>query len=182
VKHARMPKMVWVLTCVAVSIFFLWQVPWGRSEGPTDIVFSVKVFHDSARTTGDGIVSITGTLTGDGVGYKNNAVLIACFKDSRACLTYSVQQIGPNQIGRLDIPISYPIVKWASDEIVATGSADLASCRKVTISVVRKSETAVWVEEPINQARAACIDADTKLYKWTIEDPPFWKAMRERRK
>jgi hypothetical protein len=174
--------MVRVLACVAVSTVFLWQAPWGRSEERTDIVFSTKVFYDSARTTGDGIVSITGTLTGDGVGYKNNAVLIACFKDRRECLTFSVQQIGPNQIGRLEIPLPYPVVKWAPDEIVATGSGDLAGCRKVTISVVRKSETAVWVEEPINQARAACKDADTKLYKWTIEDPPIWKAMRERRK
>jgi hypothetical protein len=179
-KQRGNPSSFSLLVFVAISIPIPLASSLGKAEERTDVIFSVKVFYDSARTTGDGIVSITGTLTGDGVGHKNNAVLIACYKDVRECLTYSVQQIGPNMIGRLEIPAAYPVVKWAADEIVATGS-DLASCRKVTISVVRKTETAVWVEEPINQARAACIDADTKLYKWTIEDPPFWKALRARK-
>jgi hypothetical protein len=41
----------------------------------------------------------------------------------------------------------------------------------------RKSETAVWVTEPINQSRAQCKNSNTKILKWSIEDSPAWKAM-----
>jgi hypothetical protein len=70
-------------------------------------------------------------------------------------------------------------IKWDAYEVIATGSGDFVDCREVTINLERKTQTAVWVEEPINQSRAACKDADTKIYKWTIEDPPFWKALRK---
>jgi hypothetical protein len=85
-------------------------------------------------------------------------------------------------VGRLDSPESYPVTKWDAHEIVATGSADSMNCRKVTISIVRKSETAVWVEEPINQSSAACKDAETRVLKWTIEDSPGWKALQTTKK
>jgi len=86
------------------------------------------------------------------------------------CLTYMVEQIGPNQVGRLDAPTIHPVTKWDAYEIVAVDDVDLMHCRRVTISIVRKSETAVWVEEPINQSRAECKDAETKILKGTIED------------
>jgi hypothetical protein len=157
----------WLLAIGATSV--LWPRPSQPrpATGVEDIVFSVKVFYDSARSTGDGIVSIIGTLSGEGLAHKNNAVLVACYKDRRECLTFSVDQIGPNQVSRLEIPLPYQVVKWATDEVVAT-SGDAFDCRKVTISLVRKSGTAVWVEEPINQVRASCKDADMRLYKWTI--------------
>ena len=141
------------------------------------IVFAPKAFFDSAQTgPGEGSVYISGTLSGDGVNYKNNTVAITCYKDRMECLTYSVAQIGPNQVGRLDSPASYPVSKWDSYEIVATEPELPMNCRKVTISIVRKSATAVWVEEPINQSSAACKDAETRVLKWTIEDSPGWKA------
>jgi hypothetical protein len=141
------------------------------------IVFAPKAFFDSAQTTGEGYVYAAGTLTGDGVRHKNNTVAVTCYKDRMECLTYSVEEIGSNQVGRLDAPASYPVTKWDAFEIVATGSADSVDCRKVTISIVRRSETIVWVEEAINQSRAACKDADTRVLKWTMEDSPGWKAI-----
>lgn len=148
-----------------------------RHESEQQIVFASKAFADSAQTGGEGYVYLAGTLTGEGIPYKNNTVAVTCDKDRMECLTYSVEQIGPNQLGRLAAPTSYPVTKWNAYEIVATGAGDAVDCRKVTISIVRKSETAVWVEEPINQSHAACKDADTRLLKWTIEDPPGWKAL-----
>jgi hypothetical protein len=148
----------------------------GCTRHEEQLVFAPKAFYDSAQTTGDGQVYIAGTLTGDGVSYKNNTVAVTCYKDRMECLTYSVEEIGPNQVGRLDSPATYPVTKWGPYEIVATDSGDALNCRKVTISIVRKSETVVWVEEPVNQSRAACKNTDTRLLKWTIEDPPAWKA------
>ena len=149
-----------------------------KKELEQQIVFAPKAFYDSSQTTGEGYMYVAGTLTGDGVAHKNNTVAVTCYKDRMECLTYSVEQIGPNQVGRLDAPTSYPVTKWDAYEIVATAAGDAGvDCRKVTISIVRKSETVVWIEEPINQSRAACKDADTRLLKSTIEDPPGWKAL-----
>ena len=134
------------------------------------IVFAAKAYYDSGE-----YLYIAGTLTGEGVYYKNNTLAVTCYKERMECLTYTVEQIGPNQVGRLDSPTSYPVTKWDEYEIVATGNADAVGCRKDTISIVRKSETAVWVQEPINQSQAACIKADTRVLKWTIENSPKWK-------
>jgi|SRR5215469_6167576 len=60
---------------------------WGDADD--DIVFAAKNFVDLPYY---GSVAISGTLTGDGVGYKNNTISIY--------IAY-VEQIGPNQIGRL---------------------------------------------------------------------------------
>lgn len=146
-------------------------------EPEQQIIFDHKVFYDSGGATNSGIVYIAGTLTGDDLGYKNNTTAITCYADRMECLTYSVEQIGPNQIGRLDMPLSYPVTKWNSDVVIASGQGDLVNCNKVTISIVRKSETAVWVTEPINQSQAQCKNSNTKIQKWSIEDSPAWKAM-----
>lgn len=165
-----MKTHVWA---VAVIIVTLSCSP--QREREQQIVFDRKAFFDSAQATGDGYVYVAGTLTGEGVPYKNNTTAIVCYKDRMECISYEVKQIGPNQIGRLDSPLAYPITKWDSQEIVAVGPGDAANCRKVTINIVRNTELVTWVEEPINQASAACRNADTRLLKWTIEDSPFWR-------
>lgn len=143
-------------------------------DAEQQIVFAPKAFFDGGQS---GYVYIAGTLTGAGIGYENNTTVIVCYADRKECLTYSVQQIGRNQVGRLDAPIIYPVIKWDDHEVVATETGDVAACNKVTISIERKSETALWVTEPINQSRAQCKNANTKILKWTIEDSPAWKAM-----
>lgn len=140
-----------------------------------NINFGPKAFFDNAKKDADyGIVYIAGTLTGDDIYYKNNSVVVACYKDRMECLTYSIEQIGPNHIGRLDAPTFYPVTKWDDYEVVATESADVLGCSKVTISIVRKSQTGLWVTEPVNQSQAQCKNANTKILKWTIEDSPEW--------
>jgi len=83
----------------------------------------------------------------------------------------------PNQIGRVESPASYPVIKWTDNEVIAADEPSVLHCRKLTISLVRDSELALWVEEPINQAIATCKDADMRTLKWTIEDPPFWRSL-----
>jgi hypothetical protein len=176
----------WFIAFVAVTILFLLQRPWVRqSHISTDIIFGAKAFSDSAKSNfnylGYDIVSVTGTLTGDGIAYKNNSYSVTCYEDRRECLVYSVDEIGDNQVGYLEIPTFYPIMKWTPDEIVASEHVVplVPRCTKITISLERKTEEAVWVEEPINQAIAACKNADTQIRKFTIESPPFWKTMRK---
>ena len=188
-KRPGIVSTIWFIAFVAVSILlfrhFLWTSAerldrWSTSSGSEDMIFGIKVYYDSAETAiGDGFVTIKGTLAGDGVGYKNNSINVACYKDRGECLVSSIEQISSNQLNSLNGPSIYPITKWDAHEVIATGSADAVDCRRVTINLERETQTAVWVEEPINQSRAACKDADTKIYKWTIEDPPFWKSLRK---
>jgi len=142
-----------------------------------DSAFDRKVFYDSneSGTGTDEIVTISGTLSGKGIGYKNNTTNISCYKDTFECLVTAVQQIGVNQIGRLQSPEEYKVIKWDSFEVVAVDEPDSLACNKVTISIGRRSKTALRVQEPTNQASVRCKDSDTKIYKWTIEDSLFWQ-------
>ena len=174
---------VWFVAFVAVSILLsillFRQSPWiwTMFSDKQDIIFAAKAFYDSAKTKSDGFVYIGGTLAGEGIANKNNTVMIACYNERKECLFSSVDQVGPNQVCRLGAPDRYPIKTWNPDEIIATGPY-ASDCRKITINLDRRTESVVWVEEPINQARAACKTADSKTYRWSIEDPPFWKALR----
>jgi hypothetical protein len=84
--------IVRVLACVALSMAFF--QPDAGAAPDDDILFAPKAFFDD----GDISVEISGTLTGDDLPYKNNTVVVACYKDRRECLTYSIEQIARNQI------------------------------------------------------------------------------------
>jgi hypothetical protein len=178
-KRGFLFSIIWFLGFVVVSIILLRSL-WTTSDEPSDVIFDTKVFYDTGQTgVGDGVVSISGTLTGEGVGNENNTATVTCYQVRMECLTYSIAQIGPNQLGGLSVPSIFPVTKWNNDEIVAVESGDTVACRKATISIDRKTETAAWVEGPINQTHPACKGTHTKIYKWTIEDPPFWKRSKK---
>jgi hypothetical protein len=111
-----------------------------------------------------------------GTGDRNQSV--RAYKDRHECVTYSIEQIGPNQMGRLMGPIIYPITTWNALQVIATEDATVVDCRKTTILLERKSQSGLWVEEPINQARPICKNSTAKVYKWAIEDPPAWNVKR----
>jgi hypothetical protein len=174
----KRPNSTTVCIIVLAGLFaaLLWRILWPPQppRWADHIAFGGKFFYNIS----DGYVEVTGALAGQGIGYPDNATTISCYKERRECLVVGVEQIGPSQIGRLDSPTSYPIVKWNDYEIIATNGDDNPNeCRKVTISLDRKGETALWVQEPINQANIFCKNVDTKVYKWTIDDPPFWKEL-----
>jgi hypothetical protein len=52
---------------------------------------------------------------------------------------------------------------------VASEEASTFGCSKVTITITRKTETALWVEEAINQTTPQCMNSDGKIRKYTIE-------------
>jgi hypothetical protein len=150
-----------------------------RKPAPDDdIMFAKKVFFDSKQTAlGDGYVGISGTLTGKNLGYPNNTYAVTCTKEWKGCFVSYVQQIGPNQIGRMESPFGYPIVKWDDYEVIAQEEPNLFGCLRVTITIDRKTEALLWVEEPINQTKPSCKNVDSTLRKYSIEDSPGWKRL-----
>jgi hypothetical protein len=145
-----------------------------------DILFSRKEFVWGQSVPGQETVLVAGTLSGEGVGFRNNSVLLYCEQVTMDCWIIDIAQVGPNQVGPM-IMRSYQVTQWDTERVVAnSANLVLPRCRRETISIVKASETVVWVQEPINQSDADCLRADTGLYKWTIEDPPQWKAILER--
>ena len=140
------------------------------------IVFPYKVFYN-----GDAVVTIAGTLTGPHLANLNNTYNITCYRDQKECVVSSIDQIGHNQIGTMYAPLTYPIIKWSTDEIVAKDQTDplpeLTGCLRTTITIERQQKSALWVEEPINQTDPFCKNADTNVNKYTIEDSPGWKRI-----
>ena len=142
-----------------------------------EIVFAEKVFSDSRQAQQDSWVAISGTLTGDGLAYPNNTYTIGCFRDLNECRVASIQQIGANQLGRMEIPLAFPIVKWETHEVVARDEPSETQCSRATITIERDQGTLLWVEEPVNQTQPFCKYASTKIAKYTIEDSPGWKRI-----
>jgi hypothetical protein len=134
-----------------------------------EIAMTSKIFSDAGS-----VLSAEGTITGEGVGYPNNSVTIRCFRDEQRCEVGSVQQIGPNQVGSVDL-VDYPVTKWDDYEIVARDEPSGIGCSETTINIERKREAVEWVQAPVNLTKSACAKADTKLYRWTLETSPFWQ-------
>src|SRR5262249_27037752 len=141
----------------------------GGDDGD-DIVFAGKLFTDLPDY---GSIAISGTLTGDGIAYKNNTISISCYKDRGECYIARIEQIGHNHIGRMrDVEIC-SITRWHTDEVVAV----VVDCVKSTIVIERKSQTAQFVREPGNLTLPYCGKPISKVYKWTVEDAPGWKEI-----
>ena len=142
----------------------------------SDIVFAAKNFYES-KDKEFAYVGISGTLTGKGLGYPNNTYAVACYGIYKTCFVSYVQQIGQQQIGRMENPAVFPIVKWNDYEVVAQEEQTLFGCFRVTMTIDRKSEALLWVEESINQTKPSCKDDDTNIRKYSIEDSPQWKKI-----
>jgi hypothetical protein len=152
--------------CGAGGIIYLQAQ--NKDTGEMSIVFAQKNYYDSTE-----LVAVSGTLTGDGMAYPNNTYSIACFQGRKECWMTSVQAIGGQQIGRMDAPYEYEIRKWSAYEVVAGDDGDFG-CIKTTITIDRKSQQVLWVEEPVNQTKVMCAKADNKIRKYTIENSPGW--------
>jgi hypothetical protein len=112
------------------------------ADQDNEIVFPYKVFYNS-----DAVVTIAGTLTGPHLANPNNTYNITCYRDQKECVVSSIEQIGHNQIGTMYAPLTYPIIKWSTDEIVAkdqTGPLPgLTGCLRTTITIERQQKCLV---------------------------------------
>jgi len=105
--------------------------------------------------------------------YPNNTYSFGCYKDGMECWLTSVNAIGGVQIGRMDAPYAYEMLKWTQYEVVA-GFEGQFICLKTTITIERSTKQEPWVEEPVNQTLPLCKDAENKMRKYTIENSPGW--------
>jgi hypothetical protein len=147
--------------------------PENKAQKP--IIFGGKNFYDPGKNAD--FIAAGGTLTGPDIAYPNNSTLIVCYADRRECITYSVEQIGSNQVGTLQLPLIFPVEKWDDREIVVVGDGDAFECSKLTITIARKSESVLWVYEPRNQTRPECKNAPTAVRKYTLGCSSAWSEI-----
>lgn len=143
----------------------------GHTPSDTDIVFAKKQFLAGFVGNREYIV-VSGTLTGEGLGYPNNTHAVSCWQHQKECYVASIEQIGPNQISRLDGPWVYPVVKWTANQVVAQEDAP---CARTTLTLDRNPQVVLWVHEPINQTEPSCARSETKIKKYSLDDSIGWK-------
>lgn len=165
----------WVLLIVGLIVGFvggaaaiLYLQQGNKETGEMSIIFAKKLYYENSD-----LVTVSGTLTGPGQAYPNNTYSIACFKDRKECWMTYASAIGRQQICRMDAPWVYDVRKWSDYEVVA-GEDGAFGCSKTTITIDRKSEQVLWVEEPVNQTQVMCAKSENKTRKFTIENSPGW--------
>jgi hypothetical protein len=142
------------------------------------IIFGMKDFTD----TGD-MVHVEGTLTGDGIGYKNNRSAVTCYRDTRECIVTHIEA-GGRQVFSIGLPDIFTVRVWKPDRIVADfavscGEKPKSSFPDNPLSKEEWQSTAsdTWIIDRARQTAKLtdhpCLGA--KIYHWTVEDPPFWK-------
>jgi hypothetical protein len=135
-------------------------------------MFSEKQFYDN-----DSWVAVSGTLTGPSMAYPNNTYAMTCFEQGRQCVVSYIEQIGRDQVGRMENPWIIPIVKWDKGEVVAQDEPSTFSCFRTTVTIDRFSKAVAWVEVPVNQTKPDCLKTQSMMRKYSIEDSPDWKRV-----
>jgi hypothetical protein len=148
---------------IALAIVSLAAAPATAADKPPEVIFAAKTFSDLGE-----IVHVEGTLTGDGIGYKNNHTVLTCYHQRRECSAIQIDSEGM-QVFSVNLPLPYAIRTWTDDRIVADGELPCGGFE--TWIIDRTRQTAELIEHP-------CSDAQT--YHWTIEDPLFWKEFKGR--
>jgi hypothetical protein len=166
------------VACLAFTLGWFAITPAVADDEPALIIFDAKSFVDTGN-----MVHVEGTLTGDGIAYKNNRSVVTCYDDPdrQACTSTRIDTTG-SQVRMIGPPVSYTVRLWTADRIVADfavpcGNQPVHQLKlewRTTASdtwvIDRKRKTAELIEHP-------CLGAAT--YHWTIEDPPFWKKAKE---
>jgi hypothetical protein len=164
----RQMGMVWQSVLVACLVAGFCRPAAAEEE----IKFAPKMFADGSEA-----VEVSGTLTGTGVGYPNNTHVVSCVKDRKECFVTAVEA-HEHYVTRVTGPNIIPITSWTDAEIVAQEELSSSQCSRTTITLSRKRSIVLWVQEPTNQTKTWCAKSETRILKWTIEDPAYYSGMR----
>ncbi len=169
-QHARVAdRMQKLVNLGFVGLLGLAQ-PATASSQEAEVIFSHMSFTDTTD-----IVHVEGTLTGRGIGYKNNHVILTCYKDTRKCLVTSLESEGLVLFAS-GLPAIVPVREWSSERIIA----DLYSpCGPPPSDKLKPhwqtTASTTWILDRSRQTAEIvmheCVTA--KTHHWTVEDPQF---------
>ena len=101
-----------------------------------------------------GFLSITGSLIGDDVGYKNNTWKIICVDGEETCTVADVEEIGRNQLGEINVG-KWEVTNYNAQTITLDDN-DPTSCGHSIIIINRVAKTANYTNSPQNQDKDYC--------------------------
>jgi hypothetical protein len=148
------------------QIFLLSMVTWLISaaafadDKPPSIIFNLRSFVD---TEGLGFIHVEGTLTGEGLAYKENRSAISCYRDRKECIGTHFDAEGM-QVFSLHSPEFYTIRAWTPNRVTADTTTACGGLE--TWIIDRTKQTAELTTRPCSEEMT---------YHWTIEEPPFWR-------
>jgi hypothetical protein len=123
-----------------------------------------------------GYLSITGTLMGDDVGYKNNTWKIICVYGEETCTVAEVEEIGRDQLGEIDIG-KWEVTNYNAQSITLDNQ-DPTACGHPIIIINRVAKTVNYTNSPQNQDKEWCKKYNefvkqktAKTLNWRIGDP-----------
>lgn len=144
-----------------------------RNPDGSEIVLAAKYFVDT-----EDYVVVSGTLIDASIGVANNSYTIACYEGRKECWIASFRQTDAKSISRIEPPYELDIVKWTPSEITALADGALG-CTKTTITIGRKTKDVLWVSQPVNRSQTNCKTDDPQVSRYSIEDSPGWKKLRQ---
>jgi hypothetical protein len=123
-----------------------------------------------------GFLSITGSLIGDDVGYKNNTWKIICVDGEKTCTVASVEEIGRNQLGEIDVG-RWDVTNYNAQTITLDYN-DPSSCGHPMIVINRVARRVSYTSSPMNQDKDWCKKYNKFVHQqtartnaWQIGDP-----------
>jgi hypothetical protein len=102
--------------CVVAMIFSLLAIAPATAGSPPQVLFNPKGFVDLGY-----VVQIQGTLAGEGVPYKNNREILACYRDIKLCFLIDIQASGM-QVFTWG-PSAFDVRLWTPDRVIADSAA-----------------------------------------------------------
>lgn len=101
-----------------------------------------------------GFLSITGSLVGDDVGYKNNTWKIICVDGEETCTVADVEEIGRDQLGEIDVG-KWEVTNYNAQTITLDNN-EPTSCGHPIIVINRVAKTVNYTNSPQNQDKDWC--------------------------
>jgi len=157
-----------------------------RKSTPIDnqITFTDYQFSDNKLST-DGWIQISGSLNNPKLSEKdedqanNNTLTIQCTQRNLKCNVARIEQIGNNQVNEISID-EFSISSWTQNKVIATDyEGDDSTCVKNEIVIERASQKSFYISTPIHTSRPNCINAETKINKFTIENSKVWRYLKK---
>jgi hypothetical protein len=166
----------------SLPVIFLLELmaPAAADDEPL-IILGMKNFTD----TGD-MVHVEGTLTRDGIGYKNNRSAVTCYRDTRECIVTHIEA-GGRQVFSIGLPDIFTVRVWKPDRIVADfavscGEKPKSSFRDNPLSKEEWQSTAsdTWIIDRARQTAELtdhpCLGA--KITTGQSKTPSFGRKLR----
>jgi hypothetical protein len=163
--------MGFVLASLIVGLAGWWLLEKERAQR---IRFPVHLYYDDRDPRpNSGYVAVTGTLTGEDM-EGDTFVKVTCTRPANECAVINLQLLNRHSAIYVD-DFSWTITRWDDEKIVAESTPVAEQCSKVTFTIYRTSEEAIYTRSPAPKANdKLCrnLFSKQKVFNWKVAAQP----------